>query len=288
MGYMTSWVAVRGDVPGDLFDELGLIDLEGRSVAQESDFAAAALRGGWVTVLVRDTHPGYPYRPDLLARLSRRAELVTCHESTYGPESASARWCNGQQVWKAEHLAETTEVTVEGDVPDVFDELMSAAGVRSAQGSGIDEFYEVPVELAKSITGFRQDEAVRGAPPAIRLGMDVKAFALTPVEYSWTVTELDDEDQLRAVMGEAIHQFHRSEFPGTRLFNRAGADDNGRRRIDGGTVPAVMAISGFDRWRPEFEATVARRVAEVAPHAKLTLNWNFPDAEQGMQEADIR
>ncbi|MEV5647405.1 hypothetical protein AB0L57_04050 [Nocardia sp. NPDC052254] len=283
MGYTFSWVAVRGQVPGDLFDQLGLVALSDRRADTEPDFIAAASRGGWVIVAVRDICPGYPNQADLLKRLSRDCELIACYESTYGPESAAAAWKNGRLLWKVEHRTDgdrtPADIACEGDLPPSFEEILTVAQTRPREYTDVDHLYEVPIDLAKAVTGFRQDEDVRGARPPISLDTDVEAFSLVPVEYTWCVTGLESRDQVLRVVQQALHPFHLSEFPGTRLGNVWDVDDDGRWWTKGSTEPAVTAISGFDRWRPEFEATLARRVAEFAPQASLSMEWKLPDTK---------
>ncbi|GAA1691533.1 hypothetical protein GCM10009830_44110 [Glycomyces endophyticus] len=43
--------------------------------------------------------------------------------------------------------------------------------------------------------------------------------------------------------------------------------------------PYPIIISGFGRWSPTFERDVDQSIHAVAPGARISLDWGFPDEE---------
>lgn len=60
------------------------------------------------------------------------------------------------------------------------------------------------------------------------------------------------------------------------ISQRENAD--GTHDVDAVSAHPVI-FSGFYKWRPTFEETLQRRVAEAIPPAKVVYNWHYPDEE---------
>lgn len=76
----------------------------------------------------------------------------------------ATEWKNGRQVWSVSHDGSDggDQLAVEGQLPDVFEELKheaDAAQEESAkEGGGVDFVFDIPLDLAAELTGFRHDE----------------------------------------------------------------------------------------------------------------------------------
>jgi len=124
--------------------------------------ASARLSNGWAVVCAQEF---VQFEPD------RAGELFPEHEVVAGQmmESATLADVRGfdrrRQVWRVAHhtLSEEMEVAVEGSVPDAFGAIAVEWKRRQARGrKGVDFLFEIPLELAVAVTGFRPDHG--GAP----------------------------------------------------------------------------------------------------------------------------
>ena len=86
-----------------------------------------------------------------------RLVAVVHHEETRF--SLATEWRNGAPVWSVSHEAGEGEaqIAVDGALPEAF-EAVRAEFLAAADGrSEAEKAFEVPVELAFRITGFRHD-----------------------------------------------------------------------------------------------------------------------------------
>lgn len=158
-----SWVAVRGRSPQAVLGDLGLIDTGVAHSAGSSRLAGEALPDGWYVVVDYDVDPeGYISDTQTLGQLSQQADVVACYQSSYGPDSAASQWANGRQVWIVTHSCDSGAIrdhlAYEGNLPEVFTEILDDARAEYTASDGEQCLYQVPVDLAAEITGFREDD----------------------------------------------------------------------------------------------------------------------------------
>ncbi len=132
MGYTFSWVAVRGQQPQAVLAAFDLADSGAEYEEDDSDYAGAALPGGWFVVVDHGVQEDFTfdYAPEFLARVSAGGEAVYCYDSYEGPVSAAAGWHDGKEVWVLHHLGdieEADDLEVQGDLPAVFAEIRAGA-----------------------------------------------------------------------------------------------------------------------------------------------------------------
>lgn len=82
--------------------------------------------------------------------------------------SSAEYWAAGNQVWRAEHVGENGPIhlNTSGTLPSGF-EAMAAAHkeAQEADGgekAGVDHYFEIPLNAAKEIIGFKHDEDIPG------------------------------------------------------------------------------------------------------------------------------
>jgi hypothetical protein len=160
MGFSIAWVAVRGRFHSAVLAELGLRGTGQYEEFPESPLACACLPTGWF--LVFDNRCELP-DPLPLARLSAGAEVVTCFVEEHVMVSAAGGWRGGRQVWSIRHEAEKSisHLAAAGELPPVFasirDEQLKKQASAGGERAGVDYVFDVPVEVAKALTGFRHD-----------------------------------------------------------------------------------------------------------------------------------
>ena len=168
MGCSQSWLAVRGKRSTAVLETLGLRGTGTREEIAESPIVGAELPNGWYLVVAdRSGHP--LMRDQTLQRLSAGCEVVTGDVEEHVMVSIATGWKEGQRVWSLTHDAQRDmeHLQTEGELPAAFagirDRLRSeqqAAGGRKAE---VDYIFDLPVELAATLTGYRHDADIPGA-----------------------------------------------------------------------------------------------------------------------------
>ena len=178
MGFNMSWIFVDGINEDALYDALDLAatgetpdehDLGTSSVP----LAGAALKSGWSAVfaqhaLVMDASVGT--NPARIARLPARSRCITCVVLEHAMVSYASLWQDGHYVWQIRHDSSqgNGHLEVRGDLPSAFGDFRNIAmdkqraeQARRKPGEwGVDYFFDVPIDTAAAITGYRHDRAV--------------------------------------------------------------------------------------------------------------------------------
>jgi hypothetical protein len=168
MGYSQSWLAVKGKTPAAVLEALGLHGTGVREEIAESPFVGAALPSGWYLV-VTDRSGHRLTSPTVLQPLSAECEVVTGDVEEHVMVSVAVGWKGGQRVWSVVHDAQrdVEHLEAEGQLPSIFatirDELRSKQRAAGGGTADVDYVFDVPVELAKALTGYRHDADIPGA-----------------------------------------------------------------------------------------------------------------------------
>ncbi len=164
MGFAISWLAVKGKTPEALARELGLAPSGEAAEIGEATFTGGALPGGWFLLVMNRCEHEFVAATSL-ALLSRDCEVVACSIEEHVMVSTSELWRNGARVWRIEHDAQRSidHISASGRVPDTYSAIEREFVERQNQAGGrnadIDYFFEIPLQMAKSIVGFKHDEA---------------------------------------------------------------------------------------------------------------------------------
>jgi len=104
----------------------------------------------------------------LLARLSAKREVVSCFVEDHVMYSSATGWNRARQVWRIFHDREKGRyhLDVLGHPPPELNQIRERLTPEQNAGGGekadVDFIYDVPAELAKSLTGFRHDQGTAG------------------------------------------------------------------------------------------------------------------------------
>jgi len=104
----------------------------------------------------------------LLKKVSSAGELVYCYVEEHVMYSSAASWKDGKQIWSVIHDAQNgiRHLDVSGDVPKVLaviaEKLNAEQDAYSDKKPEVDYIFDIPVELAKELTGFRHDQDMPG------------------------------------------------------------------------------------------------------------------------------
>ena len=163
MGFSNSWFAVQGWSRDEALTELGLElgpeigDWPGRS------FAIGELSDGWLLFMTGSLDEAFEPR---FAALSMRGPAVACSIEEHVMYQEARGYRNGAEVWRMVHDPARGEslyhLETAGEPPEQFDRIRSAAieaqDKAGGEDAGVDFVSDVPLDLAKSICGFKHDD----------------------------------------------------------------------------------------------------------------------------------
>ena len=165
MGFSISWVAVRGKPVSTLWEELGVRPTGERDEFPDFPIAGAELPGDWYLIFA--DHFDSPFLEEAaLERLSSGGEVVTCAVEEHVMFSEAARWQDGRQIWSIRHDAQEgiKHLEANGELPPTFlsirNRLTSEQEAAGGERAGVDYIFDIPVELAEALTGFRHDKVL--------------------------------------------------------------------------------------------------------------------------------
>jgi hypothetical protein len=178
MGFNMSWIFADGIHENALYDAL---DLAATGVTPDEHdlgtsrvpLAGAALKSGRCAVfaryaLVMDATVGT--NPPRLMRLPTRSPCITCVVLEHAMVSYASLWQDGRYVWQIRHDSSqgSGHLEVRGDLPSAFGDFRSIAmekqraeeAHRKSGEWGVDYFFDVPLDTAAAMTGYRHDRRV--------------------------------------------------------------------------------------------------------------------------------
>ena len=178
MGFNMSWIFVEGIDQGALYEALDLAPTD--EIPDESDLgtsyvplAGATLKSGWSAVvakyaLVMDLTEGT--NPPRLSRLPAKSRSIICVVLEHAMISYASCWQDGRHLWQIRHDPNLGDEHLEtfGKLPPEFagfrdvavrEQRTKSEGRRQGQW-GIDYVFDVPLDTAATITGYKHDRAV--------------------------------------------------------------------------------------------------------------------------------
>jgi hypothetical protein len=158
MGFSLVWFAVQGIGKDDFLERAGFEDTGEVDEYFEEEHSGGELEGGWYVVVSNDMNLLDPAK---LPKWSAGGRLVACVVHEGSMNSLAMEWADGRQVWSVFHDGGDggDQLDVEGALPEAFEELKrEAMTLKSDGGEGVDFVFDIPLDLAAELTGFRHDE----------------------------------------------------------------------------------------------------------------------------------
>jgi hypothetical protein len=175
VGFNMSWIFVDGINEDALYGALDLAATGERP--DEHDLgtshvplAGATLKSGWCAVfahyaLIMDATAGT--NPARLMRIPAKSRCITSVVLEHAMVSYASLWQDGQYVWQIRHDPSqgSGHLEVRGDLPAAFGDVRSIAlekqktqDARRKSGEwGVDYLFDVPIDTAATMTGYRHD-----------------------------------------------------------------------------------------------------------------------------------
>jgi hypothetical protein len=166
MGYSLSWLAIKGKPLQAVLDEIGFCAIGVSEEIPESALSAAELPNDWHLIVSNQSEAVVP--DDLLRRLSANCEAITCFAEEHVMCSHAAGWKDGNKRWSVIHNAQKQRhhLETQGDLPPWFGSILSQLESKQREADArkqrVDFIFDVPIELAYTITGYRHDRSVPG------------------------------------------------------------------------------------------------------------------------------
>jgi hypothetical protein len=127
----------------------------------ESPYNAASLESGWELLWMERCDHEF-IGEDWLRRLSAGCEVVAVSVEEHVMASVAEGWKDGRRLWRLVHESEQGQdhLEVAGTPPVDHRALMAnALEMKRKQGSdAADHVFDVPLNVAKTLTGFKHDE----------------------------------------------------------------------------------------------------------------------------------
>lgn len=172
MGFSLHWYGFRQSEGEAVLRELQLTPTGETDEGPEA-LATLKLPNGWQVIWDDD----YELDDVDLAKLSSGREIIKCFIEEHVMESSSEFWSGGQRKWLIRHNSQrkSGHLEVEGELPANFDEVRRKFEAKEAEGktvevtvktgfgkpkrrqTGVDYIFEIPLEVASGIVGFRHD-----------------------------------------------------------------------------------------------------------------------------------
>ena len=160
MGYSVCWVAVRGKTREQVLADLRLKPTGEREEIPEAPLTGAELPGGWKLVFADGFDQGIR-SAESLARLSAGAEVIVSAVEEHAMHSLAAGWKDGGCLWSITHESRqgAMHLDIQGNPPAESVEIRNRLEQeqREQGGTVVDRIIDVPVEVARAVTGFRYD-----------------------------------------------------------------------------------------------------------------------------------
>lgn len=159
MGYSISWLACRGLTAQAAYQRLGLTETARRAEYARAKFTAHTLPDGW-HLIVADRCDHKMIRAPSLAVLSADCNVLACSIEEHVMACSAELWSQGTRRWRIEHSSEKgpEHLQAEGELPEGLAALITAAEAAQAADADVDAYFDVPLQAAQQLAGFKHDE----------------------------------------------------------------------------------------------------------------------------------
>lgn len=162
MGYRISWLAVPIGAKDRLLDILELTDTGEPDEANEAPFSAATLPTGWTVLWSNDQR----YAASHAGALSRvLAPVIAVEINETCMHSTASLFDGGERRWRVHHEGDERidflqkEGPLPPDAPAIEAQARAAQAEEDRGAAEVDHIFEVPLEIARAICGYKHDRA---------------------------------------------------------------------------------------------------------------------------------
>ena len=160
MGFSVSWLAVKSDDLDKLFK---IADISSTTKTDDLLVLGFSDKDGWC--FLEADKSNHPISKNSLSRISVLGETIACSVNECVMVSVVECWNNGKQTWSIAHDAQEGmfDLTVKGGfLPDQYENIknfwVSQQNAEGGDDADVDFIFEIPVQVAKHICGYKHDE----------------------------------------------------------------------------------------------------------------------------------
>ena len=167
MGYSLSLIAIQGANPDQALSQLGVVRTGQSCEYEREPMSGYVLPSNWFLIVARGCDSSF-LKPGILGPLSEKHSVIACSIEEHVMFSSAEYWADGAMVWRAEHLGENGPIHLKtaGILPSDFEAMADAhKEMQEADGgekADVDHYFDIPLNAAKSIIGFKHDEEIPG------------------------------------------------------------------------------------------------------------------------------
>lgn len=164
MGFSLSWIAARGHSPQVVRAAIGLRPTGRHEDFPESHISAAQLPNG-LYLVVFDRQE---LTSSQLSQYSSKFDLFCGFVEEHVMCSSVAEWQRGIELWSVIHDAQKGILNLEvkgippANLAAIRDGLFAEQKDEDPQQPEVDHIFDIAVELAKELTGYRYDRDIEG------------------------------------------------------------------------------------------------------------------------------
>jgi hypothetical protein len=169
MGFSISWIAFKDIRKPEALKRLQFRDTGHDDPLNQAPFSMADLRSGWALLYVNDFEFG---TDEHLVGLSAEGTVVACQVEEHIMFSAAHFYTSGKEDWSVWHDSEHDgryDVSTRGVAPPqlaaIVERLTALQDRNGGEKSMIDFLFNVPVELAAELTGYRHCQTLFAGHP---------------------------------------------------------------------------------------------------------------------------
>lgn len=163
MGFHICYICVKGLTKAQLLARIGMSATREEDEATEAPFSLAQGPKGWLILWAND----FDYASEAVLRgLSAAATAVGCQVHEGIMVSVAREYRDAREVWTVMHDSSRggLHLAVQGTPPPQFtairDRLLAAqAAEPKGEPLPVDSVFDIPVETARALTGYRYDES---------------------------------------------------------------------------------------------------------------------------------
>lgn len=160
MGFSLAWAAVHGRTPEALMEALGL--QPGAGSGRDRAYVGE-LPEGWALYVDKDFERGFGQALDRLVALGART--IACRQEDRVMYAEARAYEGAQEIWRIVRDSERDpwlHVEASGTPPAQYEAIRARyfadQEAEGGEDADVDLLYEIPLELARSICGFRPGE----------------------------------------------------------------------------------------------------------------------------------
>lgn len=172
MGLSISWLAVRTNDLGQLFEIADVAPTTEPDEWLESKFSGSGLLDGWYFLHAQGCdHP--IISGDSLSKISTLGETIACSVEEHVMVSIAEGWNGGARSWAIAHDAQEGmfDLSADGEIPADYEtiknDFVSQQNAEGGEDADVDFIFDIPLQVAKKICGYKHDE---GSPPWVPPG----------------------------------------------------------------------------------------------------------------------